>query len=405
MEFVVVNLRRLVLFACLLGCCQTKPVLGCRYNVREVGFVDLGIEPYYLYGYVNGQTPEDVASSFKDLSDATLTDSNIRFEMVDTSRQTDHPAMKYLDSVPAKSCPAAVLVSPDGQSLSMPVTASGRPFRETLLSALNYILSSPKRQEILQQVTGAYCVVVLVEGPDAQDNRTAKQTIGGAIQVVASQIKLMPKPIAYPPAMVTIDSKSLSDERVLLWSLGLDGQKIDRPHAAVLYGRARWVGPLFKGEEITEANLTGLLFVIGADCECGLDQRWLQGTMLPAVWSRELRDRVAIGLGFDPESPMVKMEMSSIIGRGYSSYPGVPIGYQQPGPEPQSDNQTQQTPHSQVQGSVSPAPIAGDSLSQKPAVGRADPLLQKSLYVLTALTVAVVAAGLFIVLRAAKSNP
>jgi hypothetical protein len=102
---------------------------------------------------------------------------------------------------------------------------------------------------------------------------------------------------------------------------------------------------------------------------------------------------------------MVKMEMSSIIGRSYSLYPGVPVGYQQPGPEPQSDNQAQRIPPSQVQGSVSHAPIAGDSLSQKPAVGQPGPILQKSLYLLAVLTIAVVAAGLFIVLRAAKSNP
>ena len=108
-------------------------------------------------------------------------------------------------------------------------------------------------------------------------------------------------------------------------------EDINEPHAAVFYGRGRWIGPLFKADMLNPDHLTELLFVIGADCECGLDHRWLQGTMLPARWDEGLQQKVVESLGFDPESPMVKMEMVSIIRRGMGGfdYPGVPFDYQE----------------------------------------------------------------------------
>ena len=48
-----------------------------------------------------------------------------------------------------------------------------------------------------------------------------------------------------------------------------------------------------KGEEITEPNLTGILSIIGADCECGLDVSWTQGTPLPIRWDEKLHAQAA----------------------------------------------------------------------------------------------------------------
>jgi hypothetical protein len=150
-----------------------------------------------------------------------------------------------------------------------------------------------------------------------------------------------------------MDSNSLADERILLWSIGLEPNDVNEPHAIIIYGRARWIGPLFKGEQITEDDLASVLFVIGADCECGFDYRWLQGTMLPAKWDQKTHERAVESLGFDPESPMIKMEIGSIIGRGMGcySYPGMPpagapgaYGYQELIIEPETDVQDPQAP-------------------------------------------------------------
>ena len=50
--------------------------------------------------------------------------------------------------------------------------------------------------------------------------------------------------------------------------------------------------------------------------------------MLPAKWDQKTHERAVESLGFDPESPMIKMEIGSIIGRGMGgySYPGMSPG-------------------------------------------------------------------------------
>lgn len=398
----VTKLYRLVLLICLWLCIQTHPALACRYNVRETGFVDLGIEPYYLYGYVSKDTSAEISSTFGQVSYAALMDSSIRVEIIDTDQQKDHPAMKLLDLWSIQSFPAAVLVSPDGQSLPVPVIKPGQSFKETLWSALDDILSSPKREEIVQQVSKAYGVVLLIEGADAEQNKKAKAAASGAIERVSTQMEWMPKPIAHHPVLLTIDSESLSREKILLWSLGLDAEKVNEPYAVVLYGRARWIGPLFKGEEITEAYLANVLFVIGDDCECGLNQRWLQGTMLPVRWDEKIQASVAESLGFDPENPMVKMEMSRIIGRGFPSYPGVPFGYQEfvVG----SVNEPEHILPVQNQNTASPMSAAVAPVSEESVLAESKPVLQKPLFLIAGLAVLIIAVGLFIVFRAARRN-
>jgi len=336
----------------LFGSFCMHPALACRYNVRETGFVDLGAEPYVLCGYVDGNTPADIKTGLRQISDELLAESNVIVRVIDTDRQKDHPAMKHFDANDVSN-PSAVLISPDGQILRVAITQPGLPFEKVFRAVLNRILSSPKRRELLLQVSMAYGVVLLIEGPDAAQNEKARQAALAAIEQVKSQMEFLPKPIAHPPELVVMDSNSLADERILLWSIGLEPKDVNEPHAVIIYGRARWIGPIFKGEQITEDDLASVLFVIGADCECGFDYRWLQGTMLPAKWDQKTHERAVESLGFDPESPMIKMEIGSIIGRGMGgySYPGMSAagapgayGYQELIIEPETDVQNPQAP-------------------------------------------------------------
>jgi len=405
---------KLVLVTCLWFFSQTLPVYACRFNVREVGFVDLGIQPYYLFGYVSQDTPADIVSSFKEISDAAFMGSNIESEIIDVNQQDGHPAMKYLAPAQAGAFPATVLVSPDGQSLLVPVVEPNRPFRETLSSALDSILSSPKRKEILEQVSKTYGVVLLIEGTDTQENEKAKQAASAAIEQISSQMEWLPKPIAHAPILVVVEQKLFSQEKILLWSLGLDAEQITKPHAAVLYGRARWLGPMFVGEQITQDNLAAILFVIGGDCECGLDQRWLQGTMLPAKWDEKLLELAAQTLEFDPESPIVKMEISWIVRRGYYSYPGEPSGYRELVADDESRlfatgedepvPETQQEPAVQAPSRRSPAENATSPSAVDSILAKEDSALKKPLYLIAGLTVLVIAGGLLIVVRQGRKN-
>ena len=330
-------LRRLAFFVFILGCFEVQGAFGCRFTVRETGFVDLGFDPYFLYGYVKSDGGPDVGSILEEVALGELAESNIRFELINVDEQQDDPAIKHLDLSATVSFPAFVLVSPDGQSLRLRI-GGVQPFSEGFRSAVKEVLSSPKRDEIVKQCIDKYGVLLLIEGPDEAENKRAREAAAAAVERVGSEMEFLPKPISHPPALVVVDSNSLADEKVLLWSLGMEAGQVDAPHAAILYGRARWIGPLFKGEQITEDNLAAILFVVGDTCECGLDRRWLQGTMLPAAWGRDLQELMAKNLGYDPENPMVKMEMGSILGRGGASYPGVGFGYQELVIEPEPNS-------------------------------------------------------------------
>ena len=61
--------------------------------------------------------------------------------------------------------------------------------------------------------------------------------------------------------------------------------------------------------------------MVGQDCECGLDRVWMQGESFPLSWGREERKASYAALGFDPDNPQVKAEMSRIITRGPNSRP------------------------------------------------------------------------------------
>ncbi len=329
---------RVVVAICLWSCLQGQMVSACRYNVRDVGFVDLGGQRYHLYGYVGPQTPADIISSLKQISYTALLDSSIKVEIINTGQQKDHPAIEYVDLLQIQSLPALVLVSPSGEALAIDITQPGQPFKQGLWSVLENIVSSPKRDEIVQQVSKTFGVVLLIEGPEPNENKRAAGIARGAIEKISGYMELMPKTIARPPVPVVIERETFSREKVLLWSLGLDANKINEPYAAVLYGRGRLMGPVLKGEEITESRLINFLSVIGADCECGLDRRWMQGVMLPVRWDEQLQAQAVKDLGFDPENPMVKMEVSRILrqgqtaaggSRGQDSFPNVPYGYQE----------------------------------------------------------------------------
>jgi len=398
-----VAILRLAVLVCLWSCLQTHLAFACRYNVREVGFVDLHIEPYYLFGYVNDETSEDIVSKFKEVAHIGLENSNIVFEIINIDQQKDHPAIKLLDLQQAKSLHGAVLVSPDGQSYPLPLAEHDRPFEETLRSAVENILTSPKREEILRKTIENYAVVLLIEGADVQENQRTKEAASSVIELISSQMDMLPKTIANPPVFVVMDSNSFKREKILLWSMELDGEEVSEPHAAVIYGRGRWIGPMFKGKEITEDNLANVLFVIGQDCECGLDHRWLQGTMLPARWTDEMQAQVAENLGFDPENPMIKMEMSLIVRRGSYSYPSVPFGYQEIAIEPNDAMEERQNLPNDVEYTTMPDSSPENPISESNPSVEQDSPFRNTILLLVGLCVLVFTSGIVILVRAKKT--
>ena len=167
---------------------------------------------------------------------------------------------------------------------------------------------------------------MIIEGENSQENEKYKKIALSAIENIKYQMKTMVKYIQNPPVLISMKPEDLSEEKLLLWTLGLDEYPTNTC-AAVFYGRAKWIGPLMKTEEINETNLMNILSVIGLDCECELDISWVSGTLLPVKWDQKSQAQAARLLGFDPENPYVKLEVNRILKMGSSSYPGVPVMY------------------------------------------------------------------------------
>lgn len=328
------------------------PAHACRYNVREVGFIDIGMEPYWLFVYTGEGTSEEEATALRGRVDAALAETNVQCELVPADTDANHPAMQFVRAHEVTDFPAVVLVSPDGQSRRLALAADAGGLTDAITGAMEDVLHSPVRKQILEKAADNYAVVLLLEGPEAEQNAAAREVIETAIEHIREQLDFLPKPISQPPVMAVLDRESLAEEDVLLWTLDMEPEDINEPHAAVFYGRGRWIGPLFRGEALAARDLAELLFVIGADCECGLDHRWLQGTMMPLEWDEDLRGRVAENLGFDPENPMIKMEMVSIIRRGMGGY-----GYA--GTPPFGYREMQVGADSPAEASAEPPPDAG----------------------------------------------
>lgn len=304
---------------CLGFVLQPGGAFACRYNVRDIGFIDLDKSSYILYGFLSGGAPTGVVETFTTVTDSALEQCNIRAEYIDVKNQSQHPALEYLSARDASSLPAFVLVSPDGQSTPVTISKADELVPQELSAALAPIISSSTRNEILEKICRTFGVILLIEGTDSDANSQAHEAIQSSITRIQEQMKWMPKAIAQPPETVVINPESFSEEKTLLWSLGLETKATKDPRAAVIYGKARWIGPIMNGEEITERNLVGVFSIIGADCECSFDISWTQGTRLPVKWDRIRHKQVVASLGFDPENPMIKTEASRILGRGSPS--------------------------------------------------------------------------------------
>lgn len=292
---------------------------GCKYTVRDVGFVDIGSTPYQLYLFTGKDTPEEQEKVLKEISYVALMEANVMAEVVNVDRGGDHPAMRYFRFWHITHLPAAVLVSPeDGRSLFLPLHGRGKTFKGSVWNVMEGIVSSPVREEILKHIVRAYCIVLFVLGGETQANKRAEKAISEATGEIRRMMSQFPKSVDEPPHLITISPDSFAEERILLWSLGID-EGSGEPHVAVLYGRGRRIGPVLKGGGITASGLFNILSAVGQACECGLDRGWILGRMIPLKWDEEVQTEVVKILGFDAENPMVKAEVGQILAIGSTS--------------------------------------------------------------------------------------
>jgi len=300
----------IVLFA---GLFYSSGASACRYTVREIGFSDIGSEPYLINVFTKSDTPEENYSTIEKLSFALLYDANIKLRIINIDKEKDPATLNYLEKYNFQTFPSALFVTPLGQSMVCSLSYPGRSFDESAYLMLESVVSSETRNSLIDQLLTSYCVVMVIEGKNVQGNKKAMQEAQKAIREISGSLDQLPKVVSSPPDILVIPREKINEEKILLMSIGITEEDLIEPSVVVIYGRGRIMGPVLRGEQITNRRLFNLLTVVGADCECGLDNSWLLGRMMPLRWEGSVQAEVIKMLDFDVENPLIKAEMSQIL--------------------------------------------------------------------------------------------
>jgi len=295
--------RSLLLFLLIVA----LPAIACRYSVRDTGFVELDGDPYRLVLQITASTPNSLREAFEQSAAAVFLDSNIRFSVT-----TD----------PAAGAARLTLHSPDNRTLSLGEIPGNRT-RLQIVEALERVALSPARIQLHDDLLHSYAVLVLVEGTDSHSNLRVRAILDEAGKAVARLFPSMPKPIdVLPPRILTVPADAVANEAVLIWGLGMEPRSETEPRVAVVFGRGRRVGDPVDSALLSRTLIQDRLALIGQDCECELDRSFLQGPVIPARWDAARQRAAANSLGFDPENPLIRAEISRIVLKG----PAKPSG-------------------------------------------------------------------------------
>jgi hypothetical protein len=238
-----------------------------------------------------------------------LADGNLRFEAI--APVNPEPGDGHV----------LTLVGPDQRTLPIPtppalLQTTPPPAAPEISAFVEQIALSPLRDQLHSDLLSSFAVLLLIEGTQPGPTTTARRTVEEAIQAFTPLLRSLPKPVDVPPRLVTLSPDRLPSERILVWSLGLNPEPAAEPRLAFLYGRGRQIGAVLEGPLITRTAIGERLTLIGQDCECDLDRAWLQGQVFPARWDTTRQTAAARTLGFDPENPLVRSEVSRIVLRG-----------------------------------------------------------------------------------------
>jgi len=399
------------------------PALACRYTVRDIGFIDVGVRRHVVSLCVHGDGGP-LAAAFREAAESAFRDAPVRLEVVDVDRDRDHPAAARVLSSGAP-IPALVLGTPEGRLVDLPAPPASVATAAEASSALEAALRSPVRDAIAAEALGAHSFLLVFEGTDAAANRTASAIADRAIEEVELVLEDFPDPVPGPARKIVISPADRGKEKVLVASLGIEEAPGTEARIAILHGRLRRLGPIFAVPGAEREDVLEVLAMAGLDCECGLDRRWMTGPTVPHRWGPKEREDASRRLGYDPESPMVKAEVASILSRGPGSrflglageggagragavdpllgYSELEIDDEAPRPEGANAAPLPPLPPPAPAPGLAPAPGPAAGAPARPeAAGRSSPL-RPVLVVLAALGAVGLAAGAVILARARRS--
>jgi len=286
---------------------------ACRYTVREIGFSDIGTKTYNLFFFTDSLTPEEQVVNIRKYSNILLRDTNVRMDIINIVENKSSPDLKFLSQYNNQTYPFAVLIAPNGESMACSYTKSEHSMLESSWYLLESLVSSTFREDLISRLIRSYGVVLIIEGTDSDENKRVKNAAREAVKTITGSFNQMPKIVNQPPEIMVIPHNKKDDEKILLFGLGINEKNKNDTHVAIVFGRGKLAGPMMTCGQITTRRIYNLLTLIGADCECGIDNSWLIGEMIPLRWSSSEQDELIKQLGFDVENPFVKTEMSQII--------------------------------------------------------------------------------------------
>ncbi len=277
-------------------------VNACRFTVREIGFSTLSQDIYALVVIDRKAVASDPSwQSMRNKMD----DSNIKLLVLHPESDATHPYVREAHNQQL-SLPANLLIAPDGRMLEL--------LTNDLSELADVVLHSPVRNELINDFVDVFSVVLWVEGKDDHINAELESFIQRDCDRIKNIMPHMPKEVRNGPKVIRISTGEFEEEKLLLWSLGIE-QPPEQPIAFVLYGRGRIMGGALIDTEIAESKLFNYMSMIGADCECGLDRKWMLGNQIPMLWTSEPRQQLANEVGFDVDNPMILAEMSRILAK------------------------------------------------------------------------------------------
>ncbi len=286
-------------------------LFACRYTVREIGFADFGKDQYWFVLFNDGSISDGDIKTFKNTARAAMLDANVIVEVIDVNND-ESSLTKYYKEYAGKRKPNIMLISPEQRAKEFFIDESEN-FSLALWDLIEEILISPARNELTKNIIKAYGVIFFVEGNNKEENEKARALLNIGIDEIKKIMGGLPHPVHTPPHVITIKSNETEKESVLLWSLGWEKKDAEHPAIAMMYGRARRMGPILTGNMIKQDVIENMMRFIGEDCECGLDRSWMLGTMLPLRWDSKLKAAVFKEHGFDADNPLIISEMSQIL--------------------------------------------------------------------------------------------
>lgn len=285
---------RIRVLTVLLSLFLYNEVNACKYTIREIGYSTLSKVTYVLYRVDDGNAffSKQIAQNFAQ--------SNVVGRGLSLSDGVSNPVVKFvLDQ--KLTLPAYVLAAPDGRMLTL-----------TNNNIQYNTLNSPIRKQLLEDLPVSYASVIFINGKNEVANVLTREIILKANERIENILPNMPKQVNVGPNMIEISNSDFEKEKVLLWSFGIT-EIPEQPMALVIYGKGRIMGEKITYEQINEDVVYKYLAIIGADCECGLDRKWMLGYQMPLNWPTKIRQGLSDDLGFDVDNPMVLTEMSRIL--------------------------------------------------------------------------------------------